>query len=100
MTCRKAQGFLEANRVQVNEQQDAAKKRNGPKEALALARSADAVVVAKGKKIVRFDMRKKPPDDETLLAHLLGPTGNLGTPTARRGKTLPVGLPCRALEGL
>lgn len=91
MTCRKAQGFLEANRVQVNEQQDASKWRNGPKEAIALARSADTVIVAKGKKIVRFEMRKNPPDDETLLAHLLGPTGNLRAPTARRGKTLLVG---------
>ena len=36
-------------------------------------------------------MKKDPPDDETLLAHLLGPTGNLRAPTLRRGKTLLVG---------
>jgi len=49
------------------------------------------VLVAKGKKIVSFDMKEDPPDRETLLAHLLGPTGNLRAPTLRRGKTLLVG---------
>jgi len=53
--------------------------------------AADNVLVAKGKKIVSFDMKKDPPDRETLLAHLLGPTGNLRAPTVRRGKTLLVG---------
>jgi hypothetical protein len=47
--------------------------------------------VGRGKKVVTFDMRKDPPDDETLLAHLLGPTGNLKAPTLRKGKTLLVG---------
>jgi hypothetical protein len=70
---------------------DASKERRGREEALALARSADRVVVAKGKKVVAFDMRKDPPDDDTLAAHLLGPTGNLRAPTLRRGRTLLVG---------
>ena len=58
---------------------------------MALARAASNVVVARGKKIVRFDMKRDAPDDETLLAHLLGPTGNLRAPTVRKGKTLYVG---------
>jgi arsenate reductase-like glutaredoxin family protein len=49
------------------------------------------VIVAKGKKVVTFDMKKDAPDDDTLLAHLLGPTGNLRAPTLRMGKTLLVG---------
>lgn len=49
------------------------------------------VHVAKGKKIVTFEMKKNPPDDATLLAHLLGPTGNLRAPTIKQGKTLYVG---------
>ncbi len=49
------------------------------------------MIVAKGKKLVRFDMRHDPPDDDTLAAHLLGPTGNLRAPTLRRGRTLLVG---------
>jgi len=49
------------------------------------------VVVAKGVKIVSFDMKKNPPDEATLLSHMLGPTGNLRAPTLRAGKTLLVG---------
>jgi hypothetical protein len=51
----------------------------------------DRVIVARGKKVVTFDMKKEPPDDDTLAAHLLGPTGNLRAPTLRRGRTLLVG---------
>jgi hypothetical protein len=51
----------------------------------------DRVVVGRGKKVVTFDMRKEPPDDDTLAAHLLGPTGNLKAPTLRKGRTLLVG---------
>ncbi len=75
----------------MGERTDATKERKGRDEALALARSADRVVVARGKKVVSFDMRKEPPDDDTLAAHLLGPTGNLRAPTLRRGRTLLVG---------
>lgn len=71
--------------------QDAGKERRGRDEALALARQADKVIAARGKKVVTFDMKKAPPDDETLLQHLLGPTGNLRAPTLRKGKTLLVG---------
>jgi hypothetical protein len=70
---------------------DAGKVRKGRAEALALARSADVVVAAKGKKVVRFDMNAEPPDEETLAAALLGPTGNLRAPTLRVGATLLVG---------
>jgi arsenate reductase-like glutaredoxin family protein len=75
----------------VAEVTDAAKERRGPAEALALARSVDRVVAGKGKKVVVFDMKKDAPDDATLLAHLLGPSGNLRAPTLVRGKTLLVG---------
>jgi hypothetical protein len=91
MGCMKAQGFLEANGVEVGQHTDASKERRGREGALALARSADRVVVGKGKNVVTFDMKKVPPDDDTLAAHLLGPTGNLKAPALRRGKTLLVG---------
>ena len=58
---------------------------------LRLSREVSKIVVAKGKKIVTFDMKKDPPGDETLLAALLGPTGNLRAPTVRKGATLLVG---------
>ena len=76
---------------QAGEVVDATKKRFGRDEALALAKKADVVIAAKGKKVVTFDMKHAPPDDDTLAAHLLGPTGNLKAPTIRRGKTLLVG---------
>jgi hypothetical protein len=75
----------------VNDQADAGKDRRGREEALALARTAERVVVARGKKVVVFDMKADPPDADTLAAHLLGPTGNLRAPTLRRGQTLLVG---------
>jgi hypothetical protein len=70
---------------------DATKERRGRDEALKLARSADKVIVARGKKVVAFDMKEHPPDDDTLAAHILGPTGNLKAPTLRKGTTLLVG---------
>jgi hypothetical protein len=91
MGCQKAQGFLENNELTVGERTDATRERKGREEALALARTAERVVVARGKKLVTFDMKKEPPDDDTLAAHLLGPTGNLRAPTLLKGKTLLVG---------
>jgi hypothetical protein len=70
---------------------DATKERRGRDEALALARTAARVVVGRGKKVVTFDMKNEPPDDDTLAAHLLGPSGNLKAPTLRQGDTLLVG---------
>ena len=45
-------------------------------------------------------MKKAPPDDQTLIAHLLGPTGNLRAPAALVGKTLYVGFNETAYGGL
>ena len=70
---------------------DAAKERRGRDVALELAKTAARVVVARGKKVVIFDMMKDQPDDDTLAAYLLGPTGNLKAPTLRRGDILLVG---------
>lgn len=77
--------------MRIDDRSDASKERRGRDEALALALSVKTVVAAKGKKMVTFDMANDPPDEETLLAHLLGPTGNLRAPTLRRGQTLLVG---------
>jgi arsenate reductase-like glutaredoxin family protein len=51
----------------------------------------DTFVAAKGTKVVTFDLKNNRPDDDELLAHLVGPTGNLRAPTMRIGKTLVVG---------
>jgi hypothetical protein len=77
---------------------DAGKKKQGPAEALTLANSVSRIVVAKGKKIVSFDMKNNRPADEVLLARLLGPTGNLRAPTMRIGQSLFVGFNEEALQ--
>jgi hypothetical protein len=92
MGCKKAQGFLETSNWGIaKEVVDAAKEKRGKQAALALAKSAEFVVVARGKKVITFDMKNAPPDDDTLASYLLGPTGNLKAPTIRKGKTLLVG---------
>ena len=48
-------------------------------------------MAGRGKNLISFDMTKDAPDDETLAAYLLGPTGNLKAPTLRIGDTLLVG---------
>jgi arsenate reductase-like glutaredoxin family protein len=70
---------------------DAKRTPLGRKEALAAARSAREVFVAKGKTVTRVDLAKDRPDDDALAALLLGPTGNLRAPTVRLGRTLLVG---------
>ena len=70
---------------------NAAKTRLGRDDALALLTGMDRLVAARGKAVAVFDLKADRPDDETLLAHLLGPTGNLRAPAVRVGKTLLVG---------
>jgi len=98
MSCKKAQGFLEQGDWQIVETTDATKERRGREEALALAKSVDRVVIGKAKSTVIFDMKKDPPDDDTIVAEMLGPTGNLKAPTLRRGKTLLVGFSEKAYQ--
>ena len=91
MTCVKAQEFLGRTSIETIEQIDARKKKMPAADALALARQVDRIVAAKGSKVVTLDLQKDQPDAETLLAVLLGPTGNLRAPTFRIGRTLVVG---------
>ena len=58
---------------------------------LPLLDGIDRVIASRGTKVVAFDLKKEKPDEETLLAHIIGPTGNLRAPTARVGKTLLIG---------
>lgn len=87
----KAQGFLESIDHTVLETVNASQVRFGREDALKLARKASRVVVAKGKKITIWEMKKDKPDDDTLAGALLGPTGNLRAPTLLVNDTLLVG---------
>ena len=63
----------------------------GRDAALRLARAARRVIAMSRGTVTTFDMHNKPPDDAILLAHLVGPTGNLRAPCLRKGKMLLVG---------
>ncbi|MCP3917167.1 MAG: hypothetical protein GY711_16585 [bacterium] len=47
--------------------------------------------MAKGKKVLTFDLKKDAPELDELAAAMLGPTGNLRAPAMRLGKTWLVG---------
>ena len=47
------------------------------------------LVTAKGKSVQVRDIRSE--DKETILKHVMGPSGNLRAPTLRLGSTLLVG---------
>jgi hypothetical protein len=91
MTCARAQGFLAQKKAAVESRQDARRERLDRQAALELARRADTIIAARGKKVVRFDMRNAPPDEATLLGVLLGPGGHLRAPAILVGRTLIVG---------
>ena len=84
--------------MEIKEEQSASAKL-GADKARELAAAASKIIVSKGKKITVFDMRKDPPDEATLMKHMLGATGNLRAPTIKRGKTLLVGFNQDEYEG-
>lgn len=55
-------------------------------------------MVAKGRKIVRFDLKNDRPSDDDLLAHMLGRSGALRAPSIRVGRTFVVGYNSDLLE--
>jgi arsenate reductase-like glutaredoxin family protein len=92
MTCKKAGGFLAANVCSVVDTTDSNKQKIGPAEALKLLSGVKHLIcIMRGKHVFRYDLIKERPDDATLLAHMMGPTGNLRAPTVRIGSTLVVG---------
>ncbi len=70
---------------------DAKKQRYGADEALALLDGVRTLIVVRGRKVTEIDLRSDRPDDATLAALLLGPTGNLRAPTLRTGTIMLVG---------
>jgi arsenate reductase-like glutaredoxin family protein len=100
VTCGKTQGFLADRKLVAAEEVNAKKNTLGEKDALKLAREADVIYAARGKRVVRIDLKKDKPDDATLKSVMLGPTGNLRAPTLRKGKTLIVGFDEETYEKL
>jgi len=77
--------------VKIKVQVDAKKERIGPAAAVKLARSVDKLWVAKGKKVVFFDLKQDKPSDAQLHKVLLGPSGNLASPHHSKRKRTYVG---------
>lgn len=86
----KARGFLAKHGLEAKVTVDAGAKLDRG-QALLLASKASTVIVAKRGKVVRFSIKKERPTEGALLAHMLGPTGNLRAPTIVKGQTLLVG---------
>jgi arsenate reductase-like glutaredoxin family protein len=91
MTCQKAREFLGQHHVTATETVDARRERYDEEDALKLLDDVEKLVAARGKSTEVLDLKEDRPTKDVLLAHLLGPTGNLRAPTARVGKTLVVG---------
>ena len=79
---------------------NASKEKFGADALDDLFAGASRVVVAKGKKVLDFDLKKDPPDPAELEKVALGPTGNLRAPAARVGKTWLIGFHAEAYADL
>ena len=91
VTGKRASDHLRDVGVTARETVDATKVRYGPAEALGLLTKVETLIVAKGTKHEVFDLKAARPDDETLLARMIGPTGNLRAPTIILGPVMVVG---------
>jgi len=79
---------LDDHKVEAKEIVSASKKL-GAKDAAALAKAANRVIVAKGAKVAELEPGKVA--GKEIVDAMLGPTGNLRAPCIRVGKTLLVG---------
>ena len=77
---------------------NASKDKLGPKDLKTVFADAGTVVVAKGKKVLTFDMKATKVTDEDFRKAVIGPSGNLRAPTIRAGKTVLVGFHPEAYE--
>ena len=67
-------------------------------EALSLLEGVTELCVAKGKRILRFDLERERPSDEEILELILGRSGKLRAPALRTGTRLVVGYNEELLE--
>ncbi|MBP6745613.1 hypothetical protein KA344_10300 [bacterium] len=90
-TCQKTQDFLEQHNLGALEMVEAKKKALRAEEALKLAQSVDEIYATKGSNRVYFNLKQEKPEQDKLLAAMLGPTGNLRAPILKKGRVLLVG---------
>ncbi|MBM3783146.1 MAG: hypothetical protein FJW30_02240 [Acidobacteria bacterium] len=75
----------------VTAEQNAKKQTIPREEAIRLARQSEEIVAAKGKNVVRLNLKKQQASDDEIAALIVGPSGNLRAPSFRVGKRLVVG---------
>lgn len=90
-TCQKTQDFLDRHNLGAVEVVEAKKKALRAEEALELAQSVDEIYATKGSNRVYFNLKQEKPEQDKLLAIMLGPTGNLRAPILKKGRVLLVG---------
>ena len=88
-SCKKAQEFLEEKQVTIAEIVDARKVKIPADKAWDQLKDASTISVAKGKKIVKFDVATD--DKDEILKRVMGSGGNLRAPTYRVGDKFVVG---------
>jgi len=91
VSCGRTQEFLAKRKIESREVQDAKKETIPGKKALDVLKGIDELYVAKGQKLVRFDLKREKPDPAALRSLIIGPTGNLRAPAIRVGRILLVG---------
>ena len=77
--------------IKLPELTDARKEKIDAEAAVEIARQATEITAAKGKKVVKFNLKKDQPGDDELVKIMIGPSGNLRAPTIRIGKKLFIG---------
>ena len=77
--------------MEAKEEVNAKKEKYQKPDALKMLKSATELFAARGKKVVKLNLKKDQPTEEEVLKLMLGPTGNLRAPTLRVGKKLIVG---------
>lgn len=73
------------------EEVNARKEKLERDDALALLKGMTELYVAKGRKVVHFNLKKDRPDDDSIADLILGRSGTLRAPVVRVGKKLIVG---------
>jgi arsenate reductase-like glutaredoxin family protein len=89
---------MDGRPLTIRETVNAAKDKIGAKDLKGVLKDATKLVVAKGKKVMTFDLARQKMTSAQLAKVMLGPTGNLRAPTMRLGKKVLVGFSAEAFE--
>jgi arsenate reductase-like glutaredoxin family protein len=70
---------------------DARKEKLAKPKTVQILRGTQRLVVARGKSLKDWNLKKDPPIEKDLFSAIMGPSGSLRAPSVRVGKTLLVG---------